>query len=294
MAARAVWKGFLKFGEVTCPVGMYTAASSSERVSFNTLNRKTGNRVRREFIDGETGKPVERDDQVKGYEIENGEYLVLEPEEIAAVVPESDKTLRVQAYIPCMDIDSVYFDKPYYLTPDRMGREAFVLIRDGLRKSKTAAIAQSVLFRRMRTVLVRPHGDGLIATTLNFDYEVRNSIEAFEDVPELKIEGEMLSLAKHIIGTKKGTFDPRTFDDRYDAALAELVKAKMEGKALPKRKAVKVEKVNDLMEALRMSAGVKEDKASSKGETAKAAARKTARSTKPAPKPFSTPQRMAS
>ena len=104
----------------------------------------------------------------------------------------------------------------------------------------------------------------------------------------------MLSLAKDIIGTKTGTFDPRTFDDRHDAALAELVKAKMEGKALPKRKAVKVEKVNDLMEALRMSAGVKEDKASSKGETAKAAARKTARSTKPAPKPSSTPQRMAS
>jgi DNA end-binding protein Ku len=246
----------LKFGEVACGVALFTAASSSERIAFNTLNRKTGNRVRREFIDSETGDVVERDNQVKGYEIDSGQYIVLEPEEVAAAVPESDKTLKITAFIPCHEIDDVYFDKPYYLAPDKMSADAFVLLRDGMKQAKVAAIAQTVLFRRMRTVLVRAHGKGLIATTLNFDYEVRSAKEAFEDMPEFEIQGEMLQLAEHIIGTKKGTFHASEADDRYEDALAELVKAKMEGRALPKAKPVKVSQPNDLLQALRESAGM--------------------------------------
>jgi DNA end-binding protein Ku len=256
VAPRANWKGFIKFGEVACPVALYTAASSSERIAFNTLNRKTGNRVKREFVDTETGDPVERDDQVKGYEIENGQYIILEPDEVAAAVPDSDKTLKVDAFIPCKEIDDVYFDKPYYLAPDKMGTDAFVLLRDGMKKAKVAAIARTVLFRRMRTVLIRPYGKGLIATTLNFDYEVRSSTEAFEELPDLKIQGEMLELAEHIIGTKKGSFDATTFDDRYEAAVAELVKAKIEGRSLPKKKASVASKPSDLLQALRESAGI--------------------------------------
>lgn len=255
VAPRANWKGFIKFGEVSCPVALYTAASSSERIAFNTLNRATGNRVRREFIDSETGDPVDRADQVKGYEIENGQYVVLDPEEVAAAVPESDKTLRIEAFIPCSQIDTTYFDKPYYLAPDKMGTDAFVLLRDGMKKEKVAAIARTVLFRRMRTVLIRAHGKGLIASTLNFDYEVRSSTKAFEDMPRLKIEGEMLELAGHIIGTKKGSFDASTFDDRYEAAIAELVKAKIEGRSLPKKKTPAASSPNDLLQALRESAG---------------------------------------
>jgi DNA end-binding protein Ku len=253
---RANWKGYIKFGEVACPVALYAAASSSERIAFNTLNRKTGNRVKREFIDGETGDPVEREDQVKGYEVENGQYIVLEPEEVAAAIPESDKTLKIEAFIPCSQIDTTYFDKPYYLAPDKMGKDAYLLLRDGMKQEKVAGIARTVLFRRMRTVLIRPHGKGLIASTLNFDYEVRSSEKAFEDMPDLKIEGEMLELAEHIIATKKGSFDASTFDDRYEAAVAELVKAKIEGRALPKKKAPVASKPSDLLQALRESAGV--------------------------------------
>lgn len=257
VAARANWKGYIKFGEVACAVALYTAASSSERIAFNTLNRATGNRVRREFVDSETGDPVEREEQVKGYEIENGDFVVLEPEEVAAAVPESDKTLKIEAFVPCDEIDDVYFDKPYYLAPDRMGADAFRLLRDGMRQAKVAALARTVLFRRLRTVLIRPHGKGLIATTLNFDYEVRSAKEAFDDVPGIKIEGEMLDLAKHIINTKKGSFDAKSFDDRYDAAVAELVKAKIEGKPPPKKKAPAPSKPGDLLQALRQSAGLR-------------------------------------
>ncbi|MBY5485318.1 Ku protein [Rhizobium leguminosarum bv. viciae] len=253
---RAQWKGYLKFGEVSCGVALYTAASTSERITFNTINKATGNRVNRIFIDSETEDPVPKEAQTKGFEIENGQYIIIDPEEISAAIPESKKTLEIEAFIPCSDVDDVYFDKPYYLTPDKMGGDAFAALRDAMKKSMVAAIARTVLFRRMRTVLIRPHGKGLIASTLNYDYEVRSSEKAFEEMPKLKIEGEMLDLAKHIISTKKGEFDPATFDDRYEAALADLVKAKLEGKSLPKPKKVQVSKPNDLLAALRESAGM--------------------------------------
>ncbi|MGO7305375.1 Ku protein [Rhizobium ruizarguesonis] len=260
---RANWKGHLKVGELSCAIGLYTAASTAERISFHMLNEKTGNRLKREFIDSETEKVVERDQQVKGFETGNGDYIMIDPEEVADVVPESDKMLEAEAFIPCGDIDDVYFDKPYYLVPaDDESNEAFANIRDALANTETTAIARTVLFRRMRTVLIRPHGNGLIATTLNFDYEVRPSDEAFKDVAKVKVEDEMLDLAKHIIDTKVGEFDPGKTDDRYETALTALVKAKAEGKALPKPKPIKVSKPNDLLKALRQSAGI--DKGSSK------------------------------
>ena len=257
MAPRASWRGFLKIAEVVCPVALYTAASTSERIAFHTVNRETSHRVRREFVDSESGKAVERDDQVKGYEIGKVDYIVLEPEEVAVAVPESDKTLAVSAFIACRDIDDVYFDKPYYLAPaDSHAAESFALIREGMRRKKVAAIARAVLFRRVRTLLVRAQGPGLVATTLNFDYEVRPARNAFREVPQIEIKGEMLDLAEHIIKTKKGKFDPAKFDDRYEAAVAEMVKAKLQGKSIGTAKKSKPAKVVDLMAALRESAGV--------------------------------------
>jgi len=257
MAGRASWKGFLKIGELTCPVGLYAAASTSERIAFHTLNRKTGNRVTREFVDAVTGEPVDREQQVKGYETGKDEHIVLSPDEIAAAVPESDKTLSVSAFLSCDDIDTLYLDRPYFLAPDgAVAAEPYALIRDGLREKSAAALATTVLFRRARTLLVRPFEDGLIATTLKFDYEVRAAREAFADVPKIEIEGEMLELAEHIIASKRGTFDPAKFDDRYEAALAEMVKAKLEGRKIKPQKPAPSSKVVDLLDALRRSAGV--------------------------------------
>jgi DNA end-binding protein Ku len=255
MSPRAVWKGYLKVDELTCEVGLYTAVSSSERIAFHTLNRATGHRVHRQYIDGETKKVVDKEDQVKGYEVAQNEYVVLEPAEVATAVPDSDKTLAVHSFIGCNEIDDTYFDRPYYLAAGNpAAREAFAVIRESMRAKKVAALARTVLFRRVRTVLLRAHEDGLIATTLNFDYEVRSAEEAFKDIKTIKIEGEMLDLAKHIISTKKGRFDPRTFEDRYEQALADLVSAKLAGRTI-KRPAAPRAKVIDLMEALRQSAG---------------------------------------
>ena len=255
MAMRATWKGFLKVGEVVCPVALYTAVSTSERIAFSTVNRETGHPVRRIYVDQETGDPVPKEDQAKGYEIGPDEHVVVEPEEIAAAVPHNDKTLDVEGFLPCQQIDDVYFDRPYYLAPaDRHAQETFALLRDGMRAAKVAALAHAVLFRRARSVLIRAHDDGLVATTLNFDYEVRSSRDVFSDITVQRAKPEMLKLAEHILETKAGSFDPKTFEDRYEAALGDVVKAKLEGRELPKARAPKGAEVIDLMSALQQSA----------------------------------------
>lgn len=277
MAPRAVWKGVLKIAEVTCPVSLYTAASTSECISFHMLNRKTGNRVHRQFIDEVSGKPVETEDQVKGYDKGDGDYVILEPDEIAAAIPESDKTLTVETFLPCDEIDDLFFDKPYYVSPSSpVASEAFALIREGMKGQKSAALARTVIFRRMRSILIRPHGEGLIATTLNFDYEVRSAADAFSDVPKINIDDEMLELAEHIIKTKAGEFDPKEFDDRYESALAELVQAKIEGRKIKPQKRPEPTKVVSLLDALRESAKSGSGKKAAKAPAAKEAPRKKA------------------
>jgi len=275
MAARAVWKGVIRIAEVVCPVSMYTAASTSERIALHLVNRRTEHRLHRVYVDEKTDKPVEREDQVKGYEASDGTYVVLEPEEIAAAVPNSDKSLTVDQFIACNRIEPTYFDKPYYLLPSsEVATETFVLIREALRKRKAAAIAHAVLFRRLRPVLIRAHHNGLIATTLNFDYEVRSAKEAFDGIAKRKIQPEMLELAQHILKTKAGKFAPETFDDRYEKALAELVQAKIQGRKIVPIRQPKPTKPNDLLKALRMSVGAKGDKPAGRGtSTRKATAR---------------------
>jgi len=281
---RASWKGFLKAAEVTCPVALYAAASTSERIALHTINRPTGNRIRRQFVDAETGETVERDEQVKGYEVGKDEYVAVEPDEITAVMPHGDKTLTVSSFIDLAGIDDLYLDKPYCLAPsDRTADETFTLVREGMRRAGAAAIAQAVLFRRVRTLLIRPFENGLAAATLNFDYEVRPAEQAFSEIPAKKITGEMLDLAIHIIKTKQGAFDPRAFHDRYEGALADLVKLKLEGKPVPKRAPAPAETTVNLMQALRESAGASAPR-KAKSAAKKRTGRRAAAEPKPAPR----------
>lgn len=281
MAVRASWRGHVSLAELSIPVALYAAATTSARISFHILNEKTGNRVRRQYFDEETEEPVASEDQVKGYETESGEVVILTPEEIAAAVPESDKLLRIEAFIPCPEVETLYLDRPYVIAPSgKAAAEAFAVLCEGMRKAHVAALGRAVLFRRVRTLLIRAHGPGLAAHTLNFDYEVRSASEAFDDLPEISIEGEMLDLARHIIATKSGSFDPAEFDDRYDQALAELVKAKMEGREIKPAKRPEQPKVVSLMDALRESAKAADASAGGKGagkaESKEAASKKSA------------------
>ncbi|PYB77548.1 Ku protein [Rhizobium wuzhouense] len=274
MSARAIWKGYLSIGDVGCAVALFSAIDAQERTSFHIINRDTGNRVRRQYVDEDTGKAVDKDDLVKGYDQADGHTVVLEADEIREAVPDSDKRLEMSTFLPCADIDTLYLERPYFLAPaDAQSVEAYDLIRDTMVATNVAAVARTVLFRRVRSVLIHPEGRGLIATTLNYDYEVRDPAESFGDIAKVKIDSEMLDLARHIIDTKMGRFDPAAFEDRYEEALAELVRAKIAGrkpKKLPKRKA---ENVTSLMDALRRSAGAP---ASSKGKAQPAKSRKAA------------------
>ncbi|HEY5207776.1 MAG TPA: Ku protein, partial [Roseiarcus sp.] len=169
----------------------------------------------------------------------------------------------------------------YYLAPsDRSADETFALVREGMRKAKVAAVAEAVLFRRARTVLVRALDEGLVASMLNYDYEVRPAKQAFSDVPAKGISGEMLDLAIHIIKTKQGAFDPRKFEDRYEDSLAELVKLKLQGKAIPKRAPAPREPTVNLLQALRESAAG--TRPSGKAPARKKTGRRTAAKAKPA------------
>jgi len=267
MAPRPNWKGYLKLSLVSCPVALYPASTTSERVSFRTLNRATGNRVRRQFVDERTGDPVETDGQAKGYEVAKGEFILLEDDELKAVQLESDRTIDIERFVPRAEIDPLYFDTPYFLAPnDRVGEEAFAVIREAMRSEKVVGLARVVLYRRERVLMLEPSGKGLVATTLRYANEV-NAVDAyFEDIPNVDIPKEMLELAKHIIEKMRGKFEPDAFEDRYENALIELIRSKQAGRPVKPQPTHRQANVINLMDALRRSVeGEKAGKASSEG-----------------------------
>lgn len=255
--ARANWKGHLRIDLLTCPVALYSAVSSSDRVSLVTLDRETGNRVRREWFDEETEAVVDAKEAVRGYEIAPGEHVVLDKEEVDATVPASDKTITVERFVAADDFDSVFYDRPYFLGPaDRSAAEAFAVVRDALAETGSIALGRTVLFRRPRWLAVTARGAGLVAHTLHADDEVRPASKVFADIADVDITDEMLDLARHIIDTKTGRFEPKEMEDRYEKALVELIRAKQAGRKpkLPARR--EPESTTDLLEALRRSAGI--------------------------------------
>ena len=263
MAPRSNWKGYLKLSLVSCPVQLYPATTTKERVSFHLLSRKSGNRLRRKLVDPDTDQPVETSEQVKGYEVGKNEYIQIEEDEIDKVAIESNHTIDIETFVPRSEIDETFIDTPYYLAPDgKMGEEAFAVIREAMREKGVVGIGRVVLYRRERPIMLEPRGKGLVATTLRYAYEVREDEDYFGDIKDVSVEGEMLDLATHIIGRKLAQFDPKRFDDRYQNALLELIKAKQEHR--PARVAdasPKPGNVVSLMDALRRSIAGDQDNA---------------------------------
>jgi DNA end-binding protein Ku len=255
MAPRPNWKGFLKLSLVSCSVALYPATSTAQRVRFHILNRETGNRIRNEVVDAETGDPVDQEDRVKGYEYEKGEYVLLEEEELDDVALESTHTIEIEKFVPMSEVDRVYLDESFYLVPqDDVAEEAFAVIREAMRKEELAGLARVVIYRRERLLLLQPRGKGLMATALRYKTEVRDEANYFDDIHNVKVPADMLKLATHILETKKGHFDPSEFEDRYENALNELIKAKRAGKEPPHAPEARPSNVINLMDALRRSA----------------------------------------
>src|SRR5262245_37121444 len=204
MPVRPAWKGYLKLSLVTCAVELFNATTQTEKVSFRVINRKTGNTVRRIYVDSETGKPVDEEDQVKGYEVGSDEYLLVEEDEIEAVQIESNHTLTLDGFVQKSEIDPIYLDTPYFLAPaDEVSEEAFSVIRDALADEKMAGMARIVLYRRERPVIIEPRDRGMLLTTLRFEKLVRKSDDIFDGIDKVKVDGEMIDLASHIIDRKR-------------------------------------------------------------------------------------------
>jgi DNA end-binding protein Ku len=254
MAPRPNWKGYLKLSLVSCPVALYPATTTSERVSFRTLNRETGNRVRRQFVDEQTGDPVQSEDQAKGYEVAKGEYIMLDDDELKAVQIESNHTIDIERFVPSSAINPLYLDTPYYLAPtDRVGEEAFAVIREAMRIEKVAGLARAVLFRRERVLKLEPSDKGIVATSLHFANEVHATEGYFGEIPDLELPKEMLELARHIIAKMSGKFEPDKFEDRYENALIELIRSKQQGMPIKPQPTHRQTNVINLMDALRRS-----------------------------------------
>ena len=277
MAARAYWKGYLKLSLVSCSISVNPATSSSERVSFRQINKQTGNRLRQQLVDEVTREPVEAEDKGRGYEVDKGVFIQVEDEEIEALQVESTHTVEIDRFVPAAQIDKRFYDSPYYVFPnDDVGQEAFAVIRDAMKGKGMVALGRIVLNKRERVIALEPHGKGILATTLLYPYEVRKADEHFEDIPDVKIPGEMLKLAQHILDTKAGDFDPSTFEDRYETALTELLKKKQAGFAPPKGKEAVAAPRNviNLMDALKAS--IKAEKKPAAGTKRSAPAKKRA------------------
>lgn len=273
MAPRPVWKGYLKLSLVTCAIELSNSTTYSEKVSFHVLNRKTGNRVKRIYVDSDTDKPVENDEQVKGYEIEGGEYVLMEEKDFDAVRIESSDTVSLESFVEKSSIEQIYLDTPYYIAPgDKVSEEAFAVIRDAMRAKKMAALARIVLYRRERPVVIEPLDQGMLLTTLRYESTVRKPDTVFDEIRKVQTDKDMLDLAEHIIDKKKGKFDPSAFDDKYENALLEVIKAKKAGKKVsaPKRTA-KPSNVVNLFDALKKSLAEE----NSSGSEPKSKSRKT-------------------
>jgi DNA end-binding protein Ku len=254
MPPRANWKGHLKLSLVSCAVALYPATTTSSRIRFNIINKETGNRVKNEIVDSETGDPVPDEDRVKGYKVEGGQYILFDEEELDKVALESTHTIDIESFVPLKEVDRIYLDESFYLVPDdKVGQEAFAVIREAMREEDMVGLAKVVLYRRERLLMLQARGKGIVGTALRYNNEVREENAYFDEIPNIKVSKDMLDLAVHIIKSKEGEFDPSQFEDRYENALADLIKAKRAGKKLPAPAPARPSNVINLMDALRKS-----------------------------------------
>ncbi|MCA0976748.1 Ku protein [Qipengyuania flava] len=270
MAARAYWQGQIRLALVSIPVEIYSATKSGAKIRFNQIHEPSGKRISYKKVVEGVG-PVDRDDIIRGYEVSKGNYVLLEDEEIEAVKIESKRTLELVQFVDACEIDPLYFEKPYYVVPqDELAEEAFVVLREALRKAKKVALGQLSVRGSEKLVAIKPCGKGLLLETLRYADEVRAGQSFFDDIEETKPKKELLDLANTLIEQKTAPFDAGEFEDRYADALRKLIDKKAKSKS---KKAI-VEDVDepesgggnviDLMAALKKSVGEEKPKKAAK------------------------------
>lgn len=291
MAARAYWKGQIRLALVSIPVEIFTATRSGATIAFNQIHEPTGKRIKYEKVVPGIG-PVDPDEIVKGYQYEKGSYVLLEDEEIEAVKLESKKTLELTQFVDHDEIDVLYYEKPYYVVPaDDLAEEAFIVLREALKRTKKVALGQLAMRGREYMVSLKPCGRGIVLETLRYADEVNKAQSYFRDIEDAEPDEEMLELAEALIDRKTAKFDPGKFHDRYVEALEDLIERKRKGKTIhteeDEGKPAKGMNVVDLMAALKRSIEKPGEKGGSERRTAakKSPAKKAPAKKAPARKP---------
>ncbi|MCW3846689.1 Ku protein [Sphingomonas sp. LB-2] len=230
MAARAYWQGQIRLALVSIPVEIYTATKSGAQIAFHQIHEPSGKRIKYEKVAPGVG-PVDVDEIVKGFEIEKGEYVLLEQDEIDAVKLESKKTLELTQFVDADEIDVLYYEKPYFVVPaDDLAEEAFIVLREALKRSRKVGLGQLAMRGREYVVSLKPCGRGMVLETLRYADEVNKAQGYFRDIPDSEPDPELLGLAESLIEKKAGKFDPKIFHDRYVDALKGLIERKRKAK----------------------------------------------------------------
>ncbi|MCO6386631.1 Ku protein [Aliihoeflea sp. 40Bstr573] len=231
MAPRWFWKGYLKLSLVTCPISMTPATTANNKVRFHTINAKTGNRIESRYVDAVTGKPLGENDEIKGYEVGEDNHVMLDDDELDAVALESTRTIDIEQFVPADSIGWIWLDKPHYIAPDdKVGEEAFAVIRDAMRATKKVGISRVVLYRRERAVMLEPRGKGIVLWTLRYGDEVREETDYFSEIEKDKPDAKLMKLVKSLIDERSTKWDPKLVQDPVQDRLLKIIAAKKKRK----------------------------------------------------------------
>lgn len=283
MAMRAYWKGHIRLSLVAVGVEIYSAVERSSRLTLHQIHKPSGKRVRHEKVVPGIG-PIDAEEIVKGFPVDGDDYVLIEPEELDALKLETRRTIDLVQFVDAHEIDPRYFGKPYYVIPaeDEVAQEGFSVIREALRKAGKAGLGQMAARGRDYVVAVKPCGDGLLLETLRYADEVRESDRVFADIPDIKLDKEMLELAGELIERKTAPFEPESFRSQYAEAMKDLIEKKrasgkvVAGSGERRRSKDGSDNVVDLMDALKKSVAKGKKSGGSKRQSAGRGARKKA------------------
>jgi DNA end-binding protein Ku len=274
MAPRASWTGFLRLSLVTIPVRLYNVISSTSKVSLNQLHKNCHLRLRQQMVCPEHGK-VEKEDIVKGYEFEKDRYIVIDDADLEKIKLETTKTVELIQFVDSNELDSIYFNTPYYVAPDGpVAEEGFRILREAMHQANKVAIGRVVISSKEQVVALKVQDKGLVLNTLHYAEEIRSPASYFEDIKNGNIDKNHLALAQQLVNSFTVPFDPAKFSDRYQNSLLEIIKAKIEGSEPVVAQRAEVGKVINLMDALKQSLAQSVPKKKPPAESLKTVAQK--------------------
>ncbi|MCL6655194.1 Ku protein [Agrobacterium rubi] len=261
MAIRPYWKGYLKLSLVNCAVQMIPATSESEKVRFHTLNRATNNRVVSHYVDSVTGKDVKEENEVKGYERGENDYVILEDDELENVALDSTRTIDISTFTKRDTIGWIWLDTPYYLSPnEKVAQEAFSVIRDAMASQDMVGISRLVISRRERAVMLEPRGKGIVLWTLRYGDEVRDEDSYFDGIADEEPDADMMPLIQKLIKKQTKPWDAKMVVDPVQDRLLDIIKEKKKQQKKPTRAKTKApaspskpSNVINIMDALKKS-----------------------------------------